>query len=130
MLQIRNEEIGLWFFRLCLFHFLCTHTTWTFFHLYKNSPSFRISLKIIERGLQVEFPHSSIIRILSTLWSRTRELTLREKCPYSELFWSLFSRIRTECLEVLRVFPYSVPIRENADQNNSGYRRFLHSVSG
>ena len=23
-------------------------------------------------------------------------LTLRKKCPYSELFWSVFSRIRTE----------------------------------
>ena len=23
-------------------------------------------------------------------------MTLREKCPYSELFWSVFSRIRTE----------------------------------
>ena len=22
--------------------------------------------------------------------------TLREKCPYSELFWSIFSRIQTE----------------------------------
>ena len=26
---------------------------------------------------------------------------LREKCPYSELFWSLFSRIRTECGKIL-----------------------------
>ena len=31
--------------------------------------------------------------------------TLREKCPHSELFWSLFSHIR-----------------ENTDQNNSEYR--------
>ena len=23
-------------------------------------------------------------------------ITLREKCPFSELFWSAFSRIRTE----------------------------------
>ena len=23
--------------------------------------------------------------------------SLREKCPYLELFWSVFSRIRTEC---------------------------------
>ena len=28
-------------------------------------------------------------------WSITISLTLREKCPYSELFWSAFSRIRT-----------------------------------
>ena len=25
-----------------------------------------------------------------------KELTLRKKCPYSELFWSAFSCIRTE----------------------------------
>ena len=31
-------------------------------------------------------------------------ITLREKCPYSELFWSVFSRIRTEYLEILSVF--------------------------
>ena len=36
---------------------------------------------------------------------------LREKCPYSELFWSAFFRIRIE---------YGVTqMRENTDQNNS-----------
>ena len=29
---------------------------------------------------------------------------LRKKCPYSELFWSVFSRIRTEYGEYLSVF--------------------------
>ena len=37
---------------------------------------------------------------------------LRKNCPYSELLWSVFSRIRTA---------YSVRMRENADQNNSEY---------
>ena len=27
-------------------------------------------------------------------------ITLREKCPYSELFWSVFSLIRTEHKEI------------------------------
>ena len=48
--------------------------------------------------------------------------TLREKCPYSELFWSVFSRIRTEYGEI-----YSVRMQENTDQNNSEYGHFLHS---
>ena len=39
-------------------------------------------------------------------WSNS----LRKKCPYSELFWSTFSRIR-----------------ENVDQNNSEYGHFLRS---
>ena len=43
--------------------------------------------------------------------------TLREKCPYSELFWSVSSRIWT----------YSVRVRENTDQNNSEYGHHLRS---
>ena len=31
----------------------------------------------------------------------TSKESLREKCPYSELFWSVFSRIRTEYGEIL-----------------------------
>ena len=42
-----------------------------------------------------------------------------EKCPYSELFWSVFCRIWTEYGEVL--------MRENTDQNNSEYGHFLRS---
>ena len=52
-------------------------------------------------------------------------ISQREKCPYSELFWSVFSRIRTE----YRISPYSARMRENTDQNNSKYGHFLRSVS-
>ena len=48
--------------------------------------------------------------------------SLRKKCLYSELFWSVFSRIRTEYGEILRM-------RENTDQNNSEYGHFLRSDS-
>ena len=53
-----------------------------------------------------------------------RSTTLRKKYPYSELFWSAFSHIRTEFEEILRISPYSVRMRENADQNNSEYGQF------
>ena len=53
---------------------------------------------------------------------------MREKCPYSELFWSGYSRIWTEYGAILRISPYSVRMRENADQNNSEYGHFLRSV--
>ena len=33
--------------------------------------------------------------------------TLREKCPYSEFFWSVISRIWTEYGEMLCISPYS-----------------------
>ena len=41
---------------------------------------------------------------------KTNVQSLRKKCPYSELFWSVFSRIRTEYGEILR---------KNTEQNNS-----------
>ena len=50
---------------------------------------------------------------------------MRKKCPYLELFLSAFSRISTEYEEVLRISPYSVRMRENADQNISEYGHFL-----
>ena len=49
------------------------------------------------------------------------------KCLYSELFWSVFSRIRTEYGEMLRISPYSVRMRKKTDQNNSEYRYFSRS---
>ena len=45
-----------------------------------------------------------------------QESVLRKKCPYSELFWSAFSGIRTEYGEIRNIFPYSVWMRENTDQ--------------
>ena len=52
-------------------------------------------------------------------------LPLREKCSYSELFWSALSHIWTEYEDLS---PYSVRMRENADQNNPEYGRFLRSA--
>ena len=65
------------------------------------------------------------------------QIALRKKCPYLELFWSAFSRIRTEYGdirsispygEILRISPYSVRMRENVDQNDSEYGHFSGSV--
>ena len=47
------------------------------------------------------------------------QLTLREKCPYLEFFWTVFSRIWTE---------YGGIRRENSDQKNSEYGHFLRNV--
>ena len=64
-----------------------------------------------------------IIKVCSWLWLSCSN-SLRKKCPYSELFCSAFSRIRSEYGEILHISPYSIRMRENADQNNSGYRHF------
>ena len=55
-------------------------------------------------------------------------LTLRKNCPYSDIFWSVFSRIRTEYREIRSIFLSSVRMRWNTDQKNSGYGHFLLSV--
>ena len=55
---------------------------------------------------------------------------LREKCPYSELFWFVFFRIRAEYGEILRISPYSVRMLEKPGQNNFKYGHFLHSDNG
>ena len=49
---------------------------------------------------------------------RSGTAALREKCPYSVLFLSAFSRIRTEYGEIRS---------KNADQNNSKYGDVLRS---
>ena len=50
---------------------------------------------------------------------------LREKCLYSELFWSVFSRIWTEYGKIRSTSTYSVRMRENTNQNNPEYEYFL-----
>ena len=53
--------------------------------------------------------------------------SLRKNCPYSELFWSAFSRIQTEYWEIRSISLHSVRMLENANQNNSEYRLFSRS---
>ena len=56
-------------------------------------------------------------------------VTLREKRRYSEFFWSVFSRIRTEYGETRSIPPYSVRIRENTNQKNSEYGHFSSNIN-
>ena len=55
-------------------------------------------------------------------------VSLREKCWYSVFFWSVSSSIWTEYREIVRIFPYSVEMRQNKDQKNSEYRHVSRSV--
>ena len=64
----------------------------------------------------VELTNSLLI--VSLIFTFLLCIALREKCTYSELFWSAFSHIRTEYGEILRIFPYSAQVREDVDQNN------------
>ena len=50
--------------------------------------------------------------------------SVHKKFPYSELFWFILSRFRTEYGEIRSTSPNSVKMRENANQNNSEYGHF------
>ena len=55
-----------------------------------------------------------LLRQIHSSWNiETFWLSLQEKCPYSEIFCSVISRIWTKYGEILRISPYSVQIREN-----------------
>ena len=50
-------------------------------------------------------------------------------CPYSELFWSVFSCVWTGYGEIrMDISPYLARMEENADQDNSEYGHFSRGV--
>ena len=51
-------------------------------------------------------------------------ITLREKCPHSQFFWSIFSLIRTEYGEMWNISRYSAQMRRNTDHENSEHGQF------
>ena len=65
-----------------------------------------------------------VLRVVVIIWKKNSKWTLCEKCPYSEFFWSVFSRIRTEYGEKRSI---SVQMRENTNQKNSEYGHFSRS---
>ena len=83
----------------------------------KNNKTSRVQRKLCLESY-IRHPAISCLRVWQ--W-------LRKKCPYSELFWSVFSRIQTEYAEIRSISPYSVWMRENTDQKNSKYGHFLRS---
>ena len=58
----------------------------------------------------------------------TQNASLREKCPYSELFWSVFSRTRTKYYIRTPYISISVQMPENMDQNSSEYTDTFYAV--
>ena len=92
--------------------------------------TFKYQSRFIFESFPFIFRKNSV-RYLTEFWlgSDIPPDTLRKKCPYSEFFWPAFSQIWTEYGEILRISPYSVRMRENADQNNSEYGHFSRSDS-
>ena len=83
---------------------------WRYFQSYSNVLRARGILKFSQKKKASEQPKA-----------------VREKCPYSEFFWSVSSGIWIEYGETLRISPYSVRMRENTDLKNSEYGHFSRS---
>ena len=86
---------------------------------------YRIKMKMIYENRRRSASNDPFVRAFSWL---LRCVSLREKCRYSEVFWSAFSRIWTEYLEIAPFSPYSVKMQENTDQKNFKYRHFSRSL--
>ena len=71
--------------------------------------------------------HAFLLRNYTSIYFCLNSI-LRENCPYSEFFWPVILRIRTECGEIRSIFSYSVRMRENKDQKNSEQGHFSRSA--
>ena len=66
--------------------------------------------------------------VVVAIWiAVTAMRALRRKWPYSEFFWSKFSRIWTEYENLLRKSPYAVQMPGNTDQKKSECGQILQS---
>ena len=80
------------------------------------------SLPICQRYIRLPSNGRDVFRTLSNVYNsffrKKYLLTLRKKCPYSELFWSVFSCIRTQYGKILL---QSVPsfLSKNERNNNN-----------
>ena len=61
------------------------------------------------------------------IWHFNSHIHCVKKCPYSQFFWSIFSRSRTKYGEIQIISPYSVQMQENTDQKISEHEHFLRS---
>ena len=121
----------MYIFRLVLLQLLLTWCNWFFrwlkiiYQYWWSTLVYNVTLVPIvytERNCQVSYDF-----LVNNLY--VNQFTLREKCPYSEFFWSIFSHIRNEYGGIPRISPYSVRMRENTDQKNVENGHFSLSVS-
>ena len=92
-------------------------------------PTFTFSKsKINNKDIKTTSLTSLLLTDFTHFSAFSKKMPLRKKCPYSEFFCSIFSRIWTEYGEILRISLYSVRMRRNMDQKNSEYGHFSSSV--
>ena len=77
------------------------------------------------KGCRPQILLGPFLNTLTYLQLRTKQVSpryktdlqhkLRERCPYSEFFWSVFSYIRTEFGKIRSISPYSIQMLENTN---------------
>ena len=87
--------------------YLKLKNSWLLLHVMKNY------FKAIKKICKVNV---SEFKSVAKKCLKLTSLPLRKKCPYLEFFCSVFSHIRTEYGKIRSISPYSVQIRENADE--------------
>ena len=103
---------------------------WRFFVSFSLlSAFFYVVAAILKHVFQVNWLYlRPYLQNCNCFWTLMKyQNTQREKCPYSDFFWSVFSHIRSEFEKILSMSPYSVRIPENTDQKNSKYGHFAPS---
>ena len=56
---------------------------------------------------------------------RTQYLSLLKKCPYSELFWFIFSRIQSKCWKTQILFTQCIELAYHSDPNVFHFKTFF-----
>ena len=72
----------------------------------------KVATKVIGSYICNMLNHNTSVQ---SFQKKAKFATLRKKCPYLELFWFVFSRIRTEYRKIQSISSYSVRIWENTD---------------
>ena len=114
---------------LCLFEFIFRVIVWID-KLHDSDERICFSNNDCHRTGKKKF---SVIIVTTTKKIELIEsVMLSEKCQYSELFWSVFFRTRTEYGEIWSISPYSVGMQENTEdqvlpQGFSGFSFFIQT---
>ena len=110
----------------CIELFWVIVDTWRRFNVYKMLYVLRL---LVSKKYPFKCKNCTFWEEYTSNIKKRRLFALRQKCLYSELFWTVFPRIRTEYGEIFRISQYSLWIQENTDQNNSEYGFFIRSVN-
>ena len=84
----------------------------------------RIWSYLVKKSLMENFIFCAVVGLFLKIF-----LKLHEKCPNTEFFWSVFSRIWTEYGHLLCKSLYSPYMRENTDQKILNYKALTSNIN-